>query len=374
MLINTQNDQTQFADLLEQYDYPAPKQGDILEGTILHVSDNELFLDVGAKRTALVPPTELSELDDNFTKQYAVGDAIQVYVTETPRGDGSLVVSVERILVEKDWDSAEKYVESEEIVQLKVVGYNKGGFLVEFGRIQGFVPNSKYPPLQKVRGSEAQAHKSKLMGQTIDLQLLTVDRKSERLVLTAEKAFEDKIKAEWDKLAIGDKVTGHVTSLKPYGAFVSVGMLTGLLHISNIAHRELKHPGDALKVGDQVEVLIDDIDASKERISFDRKSLLPNPYQQFAQKHKLGDLVQGLVQSTVDFGVFVELEGGVVGLVHISEMVIVSGSHPSEALSQGDHILLAILEIDVEQERIGLSQRKVDQDAQIKWMMEQTED
>ncbi|MCA9957194.1 MAG: S1 RNA-binding domain-containing protein, partial [Anaerolineales bacterium] len=196
----------------------------------------------------------------------------------------------------------------------------------------------------------------------------------ERFVLSAKSAQKDQRKELLNNLSIGDKFTGTVVNLKHYGAFIDIGDgLVGLLHISRMAWEHINKPDDLFSVGDEVEVLVDKIDVEKEKISLNRKALLPSPWQTFADKQAAGDLVEGEVTAVVDFGAFVRVDEGIEGLLHKNEMNVPNDADPSDALAEGDVILVRIVQIDVEQERLSLSTRRVTASEEISWMQSRQE-
>ena len=369
------NEHTPFFDLIEEYDFPQPQRGDIIHGEILRIDRDVVFIDIGSKRDAMVPYQEVAQLDDEFLENLSTGDTVPVYVTRTPVGSEQLLVSLERGLQELDWERAAKLHEDDTTVELKIVNYNKGGFVVEFGRIQGFVPNSHIPAIQNVYNHDQRtSFKSKQVDNTIKLKIIELDPQRERFVLSAKSAQKDQRKEMLNSLSIGDKFTGHVVNLKHYGAFVDIGNgLVGLLHISRMAWEHINKPDDLFSVGDEVEVLVDKVDVEKEKISLNRKALLPSPWQTFADKQAAGDLVEGEVTAVVDFGAFVRVDEGIEGLLHKNEMNIPNDADPSDALAEGDVILVRIVQIDVAQERLSLSTRRVTASEEINWMQSRHE-
>lgn len=363
------NGRSSFAQLLAEYEFPRPKRGDILTGQVLRISD-VVYLDVGSKRDAMVPHDEVAQLDQEFLDELEVGDEFPVYVTETPRGSEQLIVSLERGLQELDWDKAKALQAEDASVELEVTGHNKGGLLVEFRRIEGFVPNSHLPGLQRAWDSRRQtSYKATQVGKTLPLKFIEVDRQGERLVLSATAAQREQQRQRLESLIEGKVVTGKVADLKPYGAFVDLDNgLTGLLHISKIAWEHLDHPADALQVGEEVEVRLDKIDLERGRISLNRQALLPNPWEQFAAKHKVDELIAGTVTAVVDFGAFVRVAPHIEGLLHKSDMDVPYEGEPADVLRPGDEILVRIVHLEPDDERVGLSMRRVSAAEELEWM------
>ena len=362
-----------FFDLIEEYDFPQPKRGDIIRGEILRIDQDVVFIDIGSKRDAMVPHQEIAQMDEAFLQTLSTGDTVPVYVTRTPEGSEQLLVSLERGLQEMDWERATELQEKDETVQLEVVNYNKGGVVVEFGRIQGFVPNSHIPSIQNVYNHDQRTSaKSKMVGSSLNLKIIEIDAARERFVLSAKSAQKDTRQEQLEELSVGDRVMGKVVNMKTYGAFIDIGNgVVGLLHISRIAWEHIEHPSDLFAVGDEVEVVVDKVQADKEKVSLNRKVLLPSPWQTFAEQWNAGDLLEGKVTAVVDFGAFVRVAEGVEGLLHKNEMTLPSDAEPSMALAEGDIILVRLVQIDVAQERLSLSTRRVTTAEEISWMQTQ---
>lgn len=355
--------------LLEKYDYEVPHRGEYLEGEIIKIGEDAIFVDVGAKRDAIVPYDELGELGETFIDSLSRGDAVPVYVLNTPRGDHELLVSLEKGLALRDWETAVQHKENSDMLELPVLGYNKGGVLVGLGRLEGFVPNSHIPSIQYIHDSRQRSSaKSKMVDNTLPVKIIEIDQARERLVLSGTAAQEEYRRQKMNELQAGSIVTGRVVSLVKFGAFVEFDGITGLLHISNMDWATINHPSEVFSKGDEVEVRIDKVDLKKEHIHLNRKALLPNPWELFPQRYSEGDLVSGVVQETVDYGAFVEMPSGIRGLVHISEMNVPRDSNVSDVYSSGDEVLVRILDIKPEEERLSLSIRRVGMEAELLWM------
>lgn len=380
--VNTQTHQTNgnganktssFKALLDEYEYPAPRRGEIIYGTVLDIANDALFIDIGAKRDAIVPHTEMDRLDDTLLKEISRGDEVPVYVRQTPVGDDELLVSLERGLQEQDWVKAEKLLESGEVVELEVINHNKGGLIVEFNRLQGFIPNSHIPEIKFIsRSSERSVFKARKVGTSLPLKVIEINRDRQRLVFSATAVHEEQLVEHLKDFDEGQVVNGIVVNTTNYGAFVDVGQgVTGLLHLSKISWDHIDHPSDALKPGDEIEVMIDDIDLERKRISLNRKALMPGPWDTFAETHSVGDLVPGEVTAVVDFGAFIGFPENIQGLLHKSEMRIPQGSEPADVLQPGDEVLVRIISLDCDRQRMGLSMRRVSAAEEVEWMQAQ---
>lgn len=366
----------EMAAMLDEYEPQLPRRGDVVEGEILILEEKEALIDVGAKRDAVVPPQEMRLIAEELLDDLDEGDTIPVYVLKTPDGDHELLVSVERGLEEEDWRRAEALIDSKEVLELAVSGHNKGGLLVDFGRLQGFVPNSHVPVLQD-RASNAQDRtqaKIGLVGDELPVQVLEVDRRRQRLVMSAKAAHGARVEARLNELNEGQVVDGTVVSVVDFGAFVDIGDATGLLHASQMAHHRVEDPEEVVAEGDNLKVVVREIDHDRQRVSLTRKPLLRSPWQEFAGSHSEGDLIDGEVVAIVDFGAFIRLSQGIDGLIHISEMGPDFYGHASEVLNTGDRVLTRIVSIDADDERIGLSMRRVSADEESAWLMSRHEE
>lgn len=359
-----------FEELLDSYTPELLRKGQYVQGEILQIKDNVILADVDAKRTAIIPPQDLAMVDDDLLQKLAVGDQVMLYVLRTPSGDEDLLVSLKKGLEQQDWVSAAEYLDSEEVVKLEVVGHNKGGVMVAFGHLRGFVPASHVPQLQHIYNHEKLAsQKAKLVGEELSLKVIDVDPQRRRLVLSAKKAQKELRHERLLELQQkeGDVITGRITNLVKFGAFVDLDGIEGLIHISEIAWHKVDHPGEALSRGEELDVMIQSVDIERERISLSRKALLPSPWDTFARTYEEGQLVEGVVASVVDFGAFVLIEEGIEGLLHTSEMNGARDARPADILAPGDLVLVRILDIQPEEQRLALSQRRVSQVEEMEW-------
>jgi ribosomal protein S1 len=360
-----------FADLLEEYEHQQPKMGQIVQGTILEIDDNAVILDIGAHRDAIVPGKELEQLDEKTRAELTIGSKVPVYVSGKSEYEDELVVSIEKGLELQDWERAREAMENETLLELEVTGHNKGGLLVAFGRITGFVPNSHIPGLQRWYSHEQLgAIKTSKIGEKLVARVLEIDRDRQRFVLSAQAGEEKRRENRLKELEVGERVSGIVSNVVQFGAFVDLGGVDGLIHVSNLAWDQSRKPSEILQVGEQVEVLIEKVDLERERVSLNRKALLPNPWEKFAEKYKVGDLVEGIVANVHDYGAFVQLTPEISGLVHVSEILLAGANSPSDLVRTDDKLLVQILEIDTEEERISLSMRQVPYDDYEAWMQE----
>jgi small subunit ribosomal protein S1 len=341
-----------------EYDYARPRRGQIREGVILDIGDNDMIVDVGAKRDGIVPPRDLELLDETYRESLAVGDRIPVAVLRMGGREGGLKVSIHKGMQQQDWLRAKNYLESEQVFDAQVIDVNRGGVLVQFGRLRGFVPNSHLTSIPRgLRAERRREAKSKLVGQTLPLVVIEVVQRRRRLVMSERQAQRQRRAQLLHELTEGDVRTGVVTNLVDFGAFVDLGGVDGLIHISELDWQHVSHPREVLGVGDEVEVYVLSVDLEKERIGLSRKRLLPDPWHTVTENLQVGQTVQGTVTNVVDFGAFVDLGAGIEGLIHISE--IPGRELASAPLQPGSLITVRVLEIDQARHRIGLSLRDV---------------
>jgi small subunit ribosomal protein S1 len=260
-----------------------------------------------------------------------------------------------------DWEEVERLFRTGAILELPIIGYNRGGFVVQFNSIKGFVPLSQvsfvpYGLCPKDRLSFL----ARCVGEKLRLKIVELDRTRNRLVLSEREAIlQDKGEEFWQKIRPGQVLRGIVTTLRPFGAFVELGGLEGLVHISEISWSRIEHPSQVLSPGQEVEVLVLDVVPHERKIALSIKQLQPNPWIGVEERYKVGQIVRGRVTNVVDFGVFVEVEKGLEGLIHISELAEGNFMHPRNVVEEGDEVLAMVLEVDEESRKLSLSTRRV---------------
>jgi small subunit ribosomal protein S1 len=342
---------------------------------ILEAKQDEIIVDVGLKRDAVVTRKDLARLSEAVINELKPGKEVQTYVLQPYNGEGDLIVSINKALELEDWSNALRYLESDDITVATVIDSNKGGLLVRFGRLTGFVPNSH---IESVPPATPQGRmreiKDRLVGTKLDLKVIQVETKRNRLILSERAARRAARSERLGEIEVGQIIMGRVVNLTDFGAFVDIGGVDGMIHISNIDHRHVNHPSDILKVGDEVEVRVDSVDIERERIALNRKAVLPDPWRSFVANFEVGQLMEGIVTNVVDFGVFVAAPGGAQGLVHTSRMTTLGASTPRDMFREGDPVLVRIVGIDTEQQHIELSIDDVSVDEQQAWMFRKREE
>ncbi|MGD2156926.1 MAG: S1 RNA-binding domain-containing protein [Anaerolineales bacterium] len=361
--------------LVEDYDYERPKRGQILKGEVLRIEEDSILMDVGQKRDAVVTGRGISDLDDEYIEDLSVGDVVPVFVTRSPVGDEDLVVSISRGIEYKNWEQAEALLNDKEMVELEVVGSNRGGLLVKFENLIGFVPNSHIPAIGRGLNRQKMTDiKQEMIGSNLAVKPIEVDSRKRRLVFSARAALDEKRKKRLQELEVGDVIESQIVNVVDFGVFVDLNGVDGLVHKSELDWERINNPRKEFEIGENIKVKVLDIDVSRERVSLSRKALLSNPWEELEEKYEPGDLVKGKVVSVLDFGAFVELPEGVQGLIHASEIGYSAMGSPENTVRPGEIVLVRIISIDAERERISLSMRRVPIDEQITWMIDTDEE
>ena len=348
--------------LSEEYDYKRPKRGDIRYAEVLRIDDKEIIVDIGGKTEGVVPSADLDRMGEEALAEIEVGDKVPVYVLRPESADGDVIVSLNMARTMEDWRRAEKLFEDGEVFEGTIAGYNKGGLLVYFGQIRGFVPSSQLSGLSRRSSHEDRMGMlSKMEGQELLLKVIEVDRQRRRLIFSeraASREWREQRKEELlDELQEGDIRTGSVRNLCDFGAFVDLGGADGLIHISELSWRRVKHAREVLKVGDEVEVYVLRVDRERKRIGLSLKRLQPDPWHVAEEKYEVGQIVKTVVTNIVDFGAFARIEDGIEGLVHVSELS--DGDFaPRDLVREGEQLYVKILSIDADRQRMGLSLRQ----------------
>jgi len=344
-----------------------PERGDIRKGVITAITSNEILIDVQSKADGLIAGRELEGINPQTLTEFQVGEEILVYVLEPEDNNGHVVLSYTRAQEEQDWEKVESSLESGEAITTLVEGYNKGGLLVPVGQLRGFVPGSLVSVFREGDGGSPEDRWSEAIGKEITLKVIEVDRSRQRLILSERDAIgetREAIKDQLlDNLAVGDRVSGYVSSLADFGAFVNIQGVDGLVHLSELSWDHVDHPSDLVKVGQELEVEVISIDEDKRRIGLSMRRLLDNPWIEKAEEIQEGQLIQGTITNLTDFGAFARIENtDLEGLIHISELSLDRVGHPSEVVSVGETLALRVISLDMERHRIGLSLEKVDSD------------
>ena len=348
------------ADLSEQDLSPRRYQrGEIVEGEVVRVDDDGIVVSIGLKTEGIVPPHEMRTLSQEDKEGLSQGDSVMVTV-RGGRGPGDMaLLSLDQAKEEQGWLELLQHSKEGSTITARVVEQNRGGVVVNFQGVRGFVPFSQLAPMPSDSREQAIAER---MGQEYPFHILEVDQARERLVLSERAIWQKQQDEERDKfiaeLEEGTRVNGRVTSLRGFGAFVNLGKAEGLVHISELSWTRIKGPEEVVSVGQELEVQILKVDPETKRISLSLKRTLPEPWETVPERYNIGDIVDGTVTRLADFGAFVRLEDWVEGLVHISELSPRQVKNPSECVYVNQQVRVMILDIDPTKRRMSLSYKK----------------
>jgi small subunit ribosomal protein S1 len=334
--------------------------GDIVEGTIVKVDRDEVLLDIGYKTEGVIPSRELSikhDVDPN--EVVSVGDHVEALVLQKEDKEGRLILSKKRAQYERAWGTIEQKKENDEVVEGTVIEVVKGGLIIDIG-LRGFLPASLVE-MRRVRDLQP------YVGKVLEAKIIELDKNRNNVVLSRRAWLEQtqsEVRSDFlNKLAKGQVRTGVVSSIVNFGAFVDLGGVDGLVHVSELSWKHIDHPSEVVEVGQEVTVEVLDIDLDRERVSLSLKATQEDPWRQFARTHQIGQVVPGRVTKLVPFGAFVRVQDGIEGLVHISELAERHVEIPEQVVQVGDELLVKVIDIDLERRRISLSLKQANEGA-----------
>ena len=335
-------------------DLPTFDEGDLVTGTVASIGRDEVLVDLHSKSEGVIPVRELSiRKDINPADIVALGDTVEAQVVQKEDKEGRMVLSKRRAEYERAWNRIEEKFNSGENVEGEVIEVVKGGLILDIG-LRGFLPASLVD-LRRVKDLTSYLHTS------IEARVIEMDRNRNNVVLSRRVVLEESRKAErseiLSKLKSGMRLKGTVSSIVDFGAFVDLGGIDGLIHISELSWNHVNHPSEVVKVGQEVEVEVLDVDLNRERISLGLKQTTEDPWRALVKKYPVGAIVEGSVTKLVPFGAFVDLGEGIEGLVHISEMANKHVDQPSQVTHVGDNVQVKVMEIDLDRRRISLSMK-----------------
>lgn len=330
-----------------------PNRGEIVEGEIVHVSNREIVVNLGCKKDGIIPKDELILEDgQELTDAYKAGDSIQAKVIKTDDGEGNILLSKKKLEINEHWDEINDALDNKAVVNAKVIREVKGGVIAVYKEVSGFIPMSQLSDKYIEKADE-------FIGKILPVKVSRVDQRRNKAVFS-HKAYlveekQKRVHEIWNALSVGDIVEGTVMRFTDYGAFVDIGGLDGLLHISEISWGKLKHPQEALNIGDRIDVKILSMNNDKGKISLGLKQTQPEPWSVIDDKYKAEQEISGNVVQIKEYGAFVELEPGLDGLVHISEIAHKRVTNIADELKIGQTVSAKILDIDKDRRRISLS-------------------
>ena len=353
---NSTVDPDEYEHLLEDYSHLAPpSRNEVLEGKVLKISGADVFIDVGYKSDGVAPVSQFTDFAGNV--QIKPGDTVEVMIENGHTSEGYVLLSHEKASRLKVWDNLEKAMEQQLTILGRVLGRVKGGLSIDVG-VRAFMPGSQVDvrPTRNV---------DQFNGQDIPVKVVKLNRKRGNVVVSRKLAMQEEVQARktvtLESLHDGAVLTGTVKNLTDYGAFVDLGGLDGLLHVTDMSYGRVTHPSEVLHVGDEVTAVVLKYDPTKERVSLGLKQLAPDPWEGVVERYSIGSKVVGRVVSVTDYGAFVELEAGVEGLIHISEMTWSRRmKHPSKVVKPGDQVEAVVLELNTKDRRISLGLKQLE--------------
>ncbi len=339
------------------------KRGDVVDGVIVRKDPEEILVDIGLKSEGVLSTKELPASGYGSFDELNVGEEVLVYVMQPETPEGHAVVSLKRARMERQWRIAQEQYERGDLLEAKVIDFNKGGLIVDLDGIRGFVPISQILNLKRedtADSAETNAKLQAMVGRTLQLKIIEINRNRNRLILSERLAVQEwrtKRREELlNELQVGEVRKGTVSNLANFGAFVDLGGADGLVHISQLAWSRVNHPSEVLHVGQEVEVQVLGVDKEKKKIALSIKRAEVDPWTTVEQRYQVGQLVKGIVTKIAPFGAFARIEDGVEGLIHLSELL--PGQDPKTALHEGQELTLRILRIESDRRRLGLSVRQ----------------
>ncbi|MGQ9889010.1 MAG: 30S ribosomal protein S1 [Aggregatilineales bacterium] len=343
------------------------KRGDIVDGTVIATSPTAVTVDIGGKAEGIIPSRELERTSRETTEALRMGAQIKVYVVNPNDHNGNVILSITRAEEELDWQRAEEYRQTQRVYDSYIAGYNRGGLIVRFGRLRGFVPQSQISPdrRQVADGATPEERWSSIVKEPIAVKVMEVDRSRNRLILSERAADRESRERRKERLiselAVGQTREGRVVSLVDFGAFVDIGGAEGLVHLTELTWQHITHPREVVRVGQQVKVEVISVDPVRKRIGLSMKKHEADPWDTVAGHYAIGQLVQGRITKLTRFGAFAQLVDTpeIEGLIHISELSEQRVNHPKEVVNEGDRLTLRVVKIDIPNRRLGLSLKRV---------------
>ena len=373
------------AEMLENYlSCQRLERGKIVPGTVVRVGSSDIVVDVGAKCEGIVPESDLARLSPADREAICEGDEILVYVINAGDDNDDIILSLSRAQVVRDWKETQRIHDNQEIIECEVIDYNKGGVIVRVGKLRGFVPGSQLDTAHLVdrqvsarSGGQAPGGSSanpgdddrwaSLVGKTIQLKVIEVDRERNRLILSERAALREWRESQRKKLLAelceGDVRRGRVINLADFGAFIDIGGLDGLVHLSELSWTRVDHPGEVMKIGQEIDVYVLGVDQERQRVALSIKRLQSDPWDSIEERYQEGQLVEGTITRLAKWGAFARIIGdeAIEGLIHVSELDVGHVVHPREVIQPGQVVTLRVIGVDASRHRMALSLKQVAQ-------------
>lgn len=351
--------------LSDDYYLDLPQPGEIREGQVVAHQSYEVLIDIGAKSEGIITGDELDSMDPDTRELLTVGNSIPVYVVNPEDQNGNIILSYKKAVEEEDWLKAQELLDSQEVYKGNIIGHNRGGVLMMFGQVRGFIPASQLSNLRRTKEKSGNEGLQFLVGQTISVKVIEVDRSRNRLILS-EKAAMKEIRAAKRERLLGDLEEGEIrdgriVNLADFGAFVDIGGIEGLVHLSELSWKRVNHPADLVEVGDEVQVFILSVDEERGRVALSLKRLEADPWSKVDELYKEGELVEVTITKLTKYGAFARLDDdySLEGLIHISELSNEHVDLPQDIVETGQVVTARIIRVDSDRRQLGLSLKQV---------------
>ena len=351
---------------IDSMEFTLLRRGDIVEGSVMRVDPDGIFVDVGQKIEGYVPSNEMRSMSQEEFKSLKEGDPLITFVVKPESEEGPLL-SIDKARGEEGWRELQKYQEEDQAIEGTIIGFNRGGCILDVANVQGFVPMSQLLTISRDVFQtdsddgpvDARQQQKQLIGTSLTVKVLEVNRARNRAIFSERSALQkqrDEQKAELIQvIQEGDVRKGVVTGISNFGAFVDLGGADGLIHISEMSWSMVQSPADVVKVGEELDVYILKVDKEALKIALSLRRLSPKPWETIEERYLVGDVVDAVVTKLANFGAFAKLEDTIEGLIHLTELSVDPIEHPNEIIKEGDVIQVKILKIEPDRKRLGLS-------------------
>ena len=359
--------------LLDEMEFKSLRRGEIVEGTVMRADPEGIYLDIGHKEEGFIPPNEMRTLESGQLEAINEGDPLIAFVIRPDAQDGP-ILSIDKAKGEEGWRDLQKYMEADETIEGKIIGFNRGGCILEVANVQGFVPMSQLVTIshdnfnqssEDAGDTEDSSAGSEFVGSPLTVKVLEVNRSRNRAIFSERSAMREQREAQKaaliEELHEGEIRKGRVTGISNFGAFVDLGGADGLIHISELSWGMVNSPEEIVNVGQELDVYVLRVDRDTMKIALSLRRMQPEPWDTIYDRYQVGDVVSATVTKLADFGAFARLEDSIEGLIHVTELTNAVVTHPREVVSEGDAIKVKILRIEMERKRLGLSLKQADE-------------
>ena len=359
--------------LLDEMEFKSLRRGEIVEGTVMRADPEGIYLDIGHKEEGFIPPNEMRTLESGQLEAINEGDPLIAFVIRPDSQDGP-ILSIDKAKGEEGWRDLQKYMEADETIEGKIIGFNRGGCILEVANVQGFVPMSQLVTIshdnfnqssEDAGDTEDSSEGSEFVGSPLTVKVLEVNRSRNRAIFSERSAMREQREAQKaaliEELHEGEIRKGKVTGISNFGAFVDLGGADGLIHISELSWGMVNSPEEIVNVGQELDVYVLRVDRDTMKIALSLRRMQPEPWDTIYDRYQVGDVVSATVTKLADFGAFARLEDSIEGLIHVTELTNAVVTHPREVVSEGDAIKVKILRIEMERKRLGLSLKQADE-------------